>query len=186
MPDVWILPSGKLKNIESDPIENEIFEASQPILKIVFGRTGQSSLKFEEGFSPFSELLKLSRRSLIKMWKSEVNLRSNEAKDETRITWAADSARRSSGFWSARLKNSVFDLKIRIASDDDSDDEVKSDITSSTKSFKRSTLEPWKAWVCKFRSSELTKIWQDWLPDRIFSRWNFVFEGYKFDTFDKF
>ena len=86
MPDVWILPSGKLKNIESDPIENEIFDASQPILKIVFGRTGQSSLKFEEDFSAFSELLELSRRSFTKMWKSEVNLRSNEAKDETRIT----------------------------------------------------------------------------------------------------
>ena len=85
MPDVWILPSGKLRNIESDPIENEIFDASQPILKIVFGRTGQSSLKFEEDFSAFSELLELSRRSFTKMWKSEVNLRSNEAKDETRI-----------------------------------------------------------------------------------------------------
>ena len=177
MPDVWILPSGKLKNIESDPIENEIFDASQPILKIVFGRTGQSSLKFEEDFSAFSELLELSRRSFTKMWKSEVNLRSNEAKDETRITWAADSARRFSGFWSARLKNSVFDLKIRIGSS--SKEEVKSDITSSTKSFKRRTLEPWKAWVCKFRSSELTKIWQDWLPERIFSRWKFIFNGYE-------
>ena len=132
---------------------------------------------FGNGKEPKLSKLILAKRSFTKMWKSEVNLRSNEAKDDTRITWAADSARRFSGFWRARLKNSVFDLKIRIGSD--SEEEVKSDITSSTKSFKRRTLEPWKACVCKFRSSELTKIWQDWLSDRIFSRWNFIFEGYE-------